>query len=251
MTQPARGERNNNPGNIEAGADWQGLMAPENMTPAQRKEDRFAVFEHPKWGVRAIARVLITYQDRRRAADGSRIDTVQEIIDRWAPPAENNTSAYVRAVRTAMGRDGDEVVTVDVHDYDQIEPLVKAIIHHELGYQPYPDRVIDEGLRLAGIVRRDEVRADPAPAPEVSTRRQSLNESKTMKTGAVGGVVGGVTAVGSVAAEVAPALGPIRTVASFVRDNPILCVGLLGAALFVVAFVVMRRRIADWQDGKR
>ena len=148
-SETTRGLRNNNPGNIEVGAPWQGLMAPADMTPEQARETRFCVFTDPTWGIRAIARVLITYQDKRQAGDGSAIDTVQEIIERWAPAGENNSRAYAAAVRAAMGIAPGQ--TVDVHDYASLRALVTAIIAHENGRQPYTDAQIDKGLILAGV----------------------------------------------------------------------------------------------------
>ena len=146
MTDLPRGIRNHNPGNIERGDPWQGLAADQSA------DDRFAVFESPRWGIRAIARVLITYQDRRRARDGSKIDTVREIIERWAPPHENDTSAYARHVRQRLGLGGEEIPgEIDVHDHTVMRPLVEAIILHENGMQPYDDATIDQGLRLAGV----------------------------------------------------------------------------------------------------
>lgn len=110
-----RGIRNHNPGNIERGAPWQGLATPEEMTPAQRAETRFCVFRSPKWGIRAIARVLITYQDRHG------IRTPRGMIARWAPAAENDTAAYVRAVAGRLGVAHD--TAVDVHTHADARPL--------------------------------------------------------------------------------------------------------------------------------
>lgn len=142
MAQLPRGIRNHNPGNIEWGDPWQGLI-PVNA----RADKRFAQFESPAYGIRALARTLITYQDKYK------IRTVHAAINRWAPPAENNTSAYVRAVRKAVG--GDQI---DVHDYAYLKPMVEAIIRHENGQGPlhtpntwYDAATIDEGLRLAGV----------------------------------------------------------------------------------------------------
>lgn len=140
-----RGLRNHNPGNIDRhpGIRWQGQAADQSGDP------RFVVFEAPKWGIRAIARILITYQDARQARDGSRIDTIREIVARWAPPGENDTGAYSRhvAALTAIGEDE----TLDVYDFVTAKALVKAIIQHENGGNPYSDIEIEAGLRLAGI----------------------------------------------------------------------------------------------------
>lgn len=81
-----RGIRNNNPGNLDNTNPWQGLVA----NPA---EPRFATFKDPTWGVRALAVTLITYHDKRKAKDGSRIDTIQK-----------SSSAGRRQVKTTLRR---------------------------------------------------------------------------------------------------------------------------------------------------
>jgi len=137
-----RGVRNANPGNLEWGDKWQGLV-PVN----ERTDPRFCQFVSPAYGIRAIARTLITYQDKHN------IRTVSAAINRWAPPVENDTGSYVRAVQRAVGGD-----LVDMHDYQYLRPLVEAIIRHENGVGPlktantwYDSATIDEGLRLAGV----------------------------------------------------------------------------------------------------
>ncbi|WP_454890006.1 hypothetical protein [Serratia quinivorans] len=146
-----RGIRNNNPGNLDRGDPWQGLV--DNQS-----EPRFCTFKDPTWGIRALTVTLITYHDKRKAKDGSRIDTIREIITRWAPPHENDTEAYIRTVAKAVGVPAD--MEVSLHDYGTIRPLVEAIIRHENGRGPlknentwYSAEVIDEGLRRAGIVK--------------------------------------------------------------------------------------------------
>lgn len=155
-----RGIRNNNPGNIRWGALWQGLV------PAEQRTDKdFCQFIAPAWGIRAIAVTLITYQDQRRAPDGSPIDSVREIIERWAPSVENDTNAYVNAVASTLGVGADDP-TVSVHEYATMLPLVRAIIRHENGVPPkgdwYDAVTLDEGLRLAGVVK-PPVRKIPSP----------------------------------------------------------------------------------------
>ena len=141
MNKQSRGIRNHNPGNIRKGDPWQGL------SPVQDDRD-FCVFIAPKWGIRALARLLITYQDKHN------IRTIRGIISRWAPSVENNTGAYIKAVIAYASDDAlvgpDEVI--DLHQYPVLVALVRAIIHHENGYQPYDQATIDEGLKLAGVV---------------------------------------------------------------------------------------------------
>ena len=157
------GVRLNNPGNLEWGSPWQGMVPKEESMYAKTgntQQKRFVQFKSPADGIRAIARTLITYQDKRTAKDGSRIDTVREIIERWAPANENNVDAYTTAVRRAVFGDSRlPVQYLDVHDYTTMRRLVEGIIRHENGPGPlnnvnswYDDATIDEGLRRAGVL---------------------------------------------------------------------------------------------------
>lgn len=158
--QKPRGIRNNNPGNIEWGSPWQGLVPRAKAT-----DPRFCQFTDPASGIRALAVVLLTYYDKRKARDGSRIDSVREVIERWAPPSENNTTAYAKQVAAVLNVDPDSE-TLNLHDYSTLRGIVEGIIRHENGSpdsygvapfnnvnQWYADDVIDEGLRRAGVVK--------------------------------------------------------------------------------------------------
>ena len=137
-----RGIRGNNPGNIDRTTTrWQGMASDQSGDP------RFIVFEAPEWGIRAIVRVLRTYYDKHG------LRTVKGIINRWAPPVENDTEAYYVTVAKKLGVDPGE--QIDIDDLDTLRTLVKAIIRHENGRGPepdggwYSDDVIDEGNRRA------------------------------------------------------------------------------------------------------
>lgn len=136
----ARGLRNNNAGNLDFNPrafrrdPWLGEVGLEPPVSGSRR--RFTTFEHPIFGLRALCRVLVVYHRYRRAGDNSRIDTVQEFIDRWAPPADNNnTDAYARAVRWRMGVQKGEVI--DLEDVKVLAALASAIVRHENGSNPY------------------------------------------------------------------------------------------------------------------
>jgi hypothetical protein len=86
-----RAVRDNNPGNIRIGAAWQGLQPYAQMTPDQQAEKEFCVFQSPRWGFRAMATILHTYQKHG-------LVTLREIISRWAPTNENDTAAYLKRV---------------------------------------------------------------------------------------------------------------------------------------------------------
>lgn len=157
-----RGVRNNNPGNIEWGSPWQGLLTSGATDP------RFAQFVDPISGIRAIAVTLITYYDKRKAKDGSRIDSVREVIERWAPASENNVTAYAKQVASLLNV-FPQSETLNLHDYDTLRGLVEGIIRHEngdprdYGVTPvnnangwYKDDVIQEALRRAGVVPKEK-----------------------------------------------------------------------------------------------
>jgi hypothetical protein len=59
-----------------------------------------------------LARTLITYQDKHG------LRSIRQIISRWAPPVENNTNAYVRAVAADTGLDADQ--PLDLHRFDHL-----------------------------------------------------------------------------------------------------------------------------------
>lgn len=134
MSAQPLGIRSNNPGNLRpSAARWSGELEPDPRG--------YCRFDAPENGIRAMAKNLIAYQEKHR------LRTVQRIVSRWAPGAENDTEAYIVSVckRTGFGRDQ----VLDLRDRDTLRALVLAIVWHENGAQPYDGAVIDEGLRRA------------------------------------------------------------------------------------------------------
>ncbi|HCM4345546.1 TPA: hypothetical protein N3J43_001863 [Klebsiella pneumoniae] len=129
-----RGVRNNNPGNLEASSSnpWVGQTG---------SDGRFAKFETPEHGIRALGRNLISYQRQG-------IDTVGEIINRWAPPSDNNdTAAYIKAVCAQLGVTANQ--PLDASNPDTLQALCAAIIKHENGTQPYSPDQLSTGVSAA------------------------------------------------------------------------------------------------------
>lgn len=130
----ARGIRNNNPGNLEYSKTnpWMGQTG---------YDGRFAKFETPEHGIRALGRNLLSYQRQG-------IDTVTDIINRWAPPSDNNnTDAYIKAVCAKLGVTEDQ--QLDASNPDTLKALCAAIIQHENGSQPYSDQQLSTGVSAA------------------------------------------------------------------------------------------------------
>jgi hypothetical protein len=131
-----RGIRNNNPGNIRRGNKWQGL-APVQTDPS------FDQFVSMEYGCRALARVLATYRSQG-------LNTVRKIINKYAPPVENNTSAYVNAVASYLGVTADQVI--DIRMAWRMAQLMRAIIRHEVGVVAsalVTDSAINAGIAMA------------------------------------------------------------------------------------------------------
>lgn len=129
----ARGIRNNNPGNIRHGASkWQGMSG-------EQTDSEYIQFDDPVFGIRALAKLLKNYQARYG------LNTVRQIINRWAPPSENETGAYVDHVARVVGVHPDKAINVT----DKIVPMVTAIIKHENGVQPYTPDQISQGISLS------------------------------------------------------------------------------------------------------
>ena len=100
MTTP-RGIRNNNPLNIRKSKDkWKGLRA-------QQQDAAFCQFENMEWGWRAAFWLLTrTYYHTYR------LFTIRTIVQKWAPPHENNTASYIANVSKLTGIGADEPIGI-------------------------------------------------------------------------------------------------------------------------------------------
>lgn len=140
MQRLPRGVRNNNPGNIDYNEKnkWQGQLGIEEGVPLPR----FARFDTPQNGIRAIAKLLLNYHKKG-------FTTVQAMINRWAPPTENNTDAYVKAVAHVVGvAPTEHIPQLSLY---QLVQMTQAIIRHENGYEPFNRAVVTDGVKSAMI----------------------------------------------------------------------------------------------------
>lgn len=93
-----RGYRNCNPGNIEQNRDYyQGEKKPS-------QDKRFKQFKSMAYGYRAMFVTLDTYCKRGR-------DTIEKIINAWAPSVENHTENYIQCVEQWSGVSRDKKLT--------------------------------------------------------------------------------------------------------------------------------------------
>ena len=136
-----RGIRNNNCGNIryDPQVHWQGQCE-------EQTDGVFIQFKTPEYGIRAMAKLLRNYQILYN------LESVQEIIGRWAPPNENDTVAYVKAVVDSMKVLPDE--PLDLARPETLCSLITAIIRQENGEQPYTIEIIMRGISMAKTERK-------------------------------------------------------------------------------------------------
>lgn len=133
---PTRGERNNNPGNIRpAGYTWLGQSGIDSGTMGS-----YVIFSSPVYGIRAIAKDLLTKYGRG-------LNTVRLIISAYAPPSENPTESYIGAVSASLGVMSTTVL--NLRDPSTLTKFVYAIIKHENGRVIYSPAQIAEGVGMA------------------------------------------------------------------------------------------------------
>jgi hypothetical protein len=155
MTDTPRGLRNSNPGNIRhSKVKWVGEAE-------DQPDPDFVTFSAPEYGIRAICKILLSYQT------DDQCKTIRQLISRWAPPNENDTSAYVADCARSCGHFPDE--TVNVRQASVMLPVVASIIRHENGEQPYSSTLILRAMSLAGIG------PTPQPNPTPAAGQPALN----------------------------------------------------------------------------
>lgn len=135
-----RGIRNNNPGNLRmTGINWKGKVPTAQNTDGSFEQFRDAdgIPGHV-WGIRAML------MDIRGDIFKDGLDTVRKLITSYAPPSENNTTAYIEAVAASIGKSADaKLLPTD------LPALLMAITKHENGVQPYPAEDFHRAQALA------------------------------------------------------------------------------------------------------
>ena len=164
MSSP-RGIRNLNPTNIEDGGFARGCDGYAGHEP----EGRFARFATMAHGLAAAIKLLRLY---RRLHS---LTTIRGIINRWAPPADNNdTSAYAHTVSARIGVGVDVELPDEPYTYRQ---LVWAMATVECGFEAAQaaihDTDLDQAVALVygtqgqpvAVPAADVLESPPAPAP--------------------------------------------------------------------------------------
>jgi hypothetical protein len=83
----------NNPGNVERTQGWAGMLPDTGYG----EKDRFAVFDSPQMGLRALMRDVTTKIENQGG-------DLREMIKKYAPKKENPTEKYYQYVRNKVGK---------------------------------------------------------------------------------------------------------------------------------------------------
>lgn len=129
--------RNNNPGDLEYGPFAQ-------KTGATGSDGRFAIYPDMATGCYALARLLLAYQDEHG------IQTVRQIVNRFAPGTENNTAAYISFFDGVLGCGPDD--RFDFRSADFLYWAVTAIGEEEAGHDEFTHNVTDADIN-GGVSR--------------------------------------------------------------------------------------------------
>lgn len=128
-----RGLRNNNPLNIKIGNQWFGLVE-------KNTDGVFDQFVNIEYGYRAAFKLLHKYILKYK------LNTIHQIIDRWAPDGEPYQTNYKKRVCAAACIDPH--TPIDFANDTLMVKIVQAMAAVENG-QPVPIEPIIRGYELA------------------------------------------------------------------------------------------------------
>ncbi|WP_208093580.1 lytic transglycosylase [Serratia ureilytica] len=138
-----RGIRNNNPGNLNY-VGQSGATLEDHATP------RFARFNSAFEGFAALGKQIKAYYNgTSKAAGYQKLQSVEDIISRFAPASENNTQAYINKLSKMLGVGRGD--SLNIQDPQVLATLMNGITQIENGKNPYaPDMVLKAAQSAVG-----------------------------------------------------------------------------------------------------
>lgn len=138
-----RGIRNNNPGNLNY-IGQNGATLEEHATP------RFARFNSAFEGFAALGKQIKAYYNgTSKAAGYQKLQSVEDIISRFAPASENNTQAYINKLSNMLGVGRGD--SLNIQDPQVLATLMNGITQIENGKNPYaPEMVLKAAQSAVG-----------------------------------------------------------------------------------------------------
>ena len=156
-----------NPLNVRASSDkWRGSIG--------QSDNGYVIFSTPMDGIRAAATVIKNYGTKYG------INTVRDIVSRYAPASENPTDDYIANVCKGTGYQPDE--KLDTKNPEVLKKLVTAMMRQEIGDVPYSEETINEGVQRAlGNVTPAQQTAEDQAEPRLTAADLVFNPN--VKTG--------------------------------------------------------------------
>lgn len=112
-----RSVRNNNPLNIRlSNNQWDGKV--------NGSDSAFEKFKTPVYGFRAAGKILLNYQKLYG------LNTVEQMINRFAPPNENETSSYIQHVAAELGVNANQPIQLTENT---LAKMLHVMSTHESG----------------------------------------------------------------------------------------------------------------------
>lgn len=157
------GQRINNPYNIR--------QYDQGFLGESGEDSGFISFEDPMYGVRAADRVLTTYGTNRG------INTIRGLINRFAPPSENDTSSYVNYISGQLGIDPD--AEVDLSDPEMRARILSPMAMMESRSEYSPGQI-------TGMIEQANLRQGDSGQTQFPTPRPNIVASAQPPQGMLG-----------------------------------------------------------------
>ncbi|NDO81506.1 hypothetical protein CJP72_12235 [Citrobacter sp. NCU1] len=136
-----RSFRNNNFGNL----NYVGQEGARLEDPNGKGLARFAKFNTPEEGFRALANQLTLYSNgKSKATGGKKLNTVEDIIKIYAPESENNTKNYISSLSKKMGVESGQ--QLDMTNPEVMTQLMRGIATIEGGNPQVTDQFIKDSI---------------------------------------------------------------------------------------------------------
>lgn len=115
------------------------------MGAASSETGSFVTFLTVAYGYRAAWKLLANYHRYYHLC------TLRQVINRWAPPHENDTSAYVRNVSHLTGLGPDALLPSPQQDMELWVPVLTAmtVIEQGMAWTQVPQREIRRAWQMA------------------------------------------------------------------------------------------------------
>jgi hypothetical protein len=162
------GLSDNNPGDLKCcdGNNWQGLVG---------NDGTFDTFSDTIYGLRALALDLTT------KINVDKLTTISAIISAYAPASDSNdVNAYISSVVSDTGFSASQILSANPAT---LQPLVRAIVNHEIG-----DTLSGQYISDADIAQAVGMISSGSPAMQQASAAAENNPGMTAMiiTGVVG-----------------------------------------------------------------